>query len=69
VADKVRLHISPRILKAVADARLRSEMDDAINRMSIDETIKSVRVGKVSGVEAEAVPVLPRQAVEPRSLQ
>ena len=70
VADEVGLDIGLRVLEAVADARLRPEMDDAVDvdccrrsRLSASASAKSTRSKR------KRLPILPRELVEPRLLE
>ena len=69
MADEVRLHISLRVLDAVADPRLRAQMDDAFEWIGAGKPLERFGIGEVDSFEAETVAVLALQIVEPRLLQ
>ena len=69
VADEVRLHIGLRVLDAVANARLRAEMDDAFELDAVRKALERFGIGEIDPLEAEAVAELARQIVEPRLLE
>src|SRR5881398_1522824 len=52
--DEVRLNVRLRVLDAVANARLRPEVDDAVERVGAGERLERLRVRKIHSLEAEA---------------
>ena len=69
MADEVRLHISLRVLDAVADPRLRAQMNDAFELVCVGKPLERFGVGEIDSFEAEAVAVLTQEIVEPRLLE
>src|SRR5574338_565926 len=69
MADEVRLNIGLRVLEAVADPRLRAEVDDAVEVLCIGEPREGGRIGEVDALEGEGVAEVLLQPREPRLLQ
>src|SRR6476659_4966010 len=64
--DQIRLNIGARILQAVADARLRAEVDDAVKLDPVRDALQRLCVGEIDLLETEAITELAREAVHAR---
>src|SRR5256885_1588437 len=64
--DEVRLHVGLRIFEAVANARLRAQVDDPVDLDRVGEGLERFGVGEVEVLEPEAVAELLLKLGEPR---
>src|SRR3546814_3197384 len=55
--DKMRLDVGVGILDRIADAGLRTEMDDSIDRQTGKRLVQRGEIGEIDGDEAKAVMV------------
>src|SRR4029079_8326734 len=69
MADQVRLDVGHGILEAVADAGLRSEVDNAFDLDRVGEGLERVGVGEVDLLEPEAIAELLLKLRQPRLLE
>src|SRR3954468_4178679 len=69
MADEVGLHIGLWVLDAVADPRLRAQMNDVFEVIGVGKALERFGVGEIHPFEPKAVAVLARQIVEPRLLE
>ena len=67
--DEVRLHIGRGILEAVADARLRPEMDDAVDVHRLGEAVQRSASAKSSRSKRKRLPNCCCKLVQPRLLK
>ena len=69
MADEVRLDVGAGILEAVANARLRPEVDDAVELDAVGHALERLRIGKIGPLEPKTVAELFGESVEPSLLQ
>ena len=69
VTNQVRLHVGGGIFDAVADARLRSKVDDAVEIVARRHFVQRLGIGEIDLFEPEAIVEAARQPLEPPPLQ
>src|SRR5215217_6142960 len=69
VTDEVRLNVGLRVFEAVANARLRAEMNDRVQLEAVRKRLQLPGVCKIDALEVKTVGEVAAKHVEPRLLE
>ncbi len=69
VPDEIGLNVSFRVLDAIPDARLGSEVNDGVEAVRVGQSLQRLSIREIHSLELETIAVLVLKVVEARLLQ